>query len=157
MTHRVRRTVLRPPPHVLGTFLLHCSHHSSCYFKFTILVLIPVWYYCSLYSCWLLFVCFLIRNYVQFLIKMQSFSRSYLFHERLMLKQKWKCTGRKLRVLLLWIDTVTKTTFKRMTFDWGWLTGSEVQSIIIKVRTWQYPGKHGIGKAESSASSSKGC
>jgi hypothetical protein len=28
---------------------------------------------------------------------------------------------------------MTKTTLIRTTFNWGWLTGSEVQSIIIKV------------------------
>jgi hypothetical protein len=27
---------------------------------------------------------------------------------------------------------MTKATFIRTTFNWGWLTGSEVQSIIIK-------------------------
>jgi len=31
----------------------------------------------------------------------------------------------------------------RTTFNWGWLTGSEVQSIIIKAGTWQHPGRHG--------------
>jgi hypothetical protein len=36
-------------------------------------------------------------------------------------------------------------------------TGSEVQSIIIKVGAWQYPGRHGAGEAERSMSSSKGC
>ena len=36
-------------------------------------------------------------------------------------------------------------------------TGSEVQSIIIKAGTWQYPGRHGAGGAESSTSSSEGC
>jgi hypothetical protein len=39
----------------------------------------------------------------------------------------------------------------------GWLTGSEVQSIIIKVGAWQYPGSHGAGGVESSMSLSKGC
>ncbi|EDL07166.1 mCG1028420, partial [Mus musculus] len=42
-------------------------------------------------------------------------------------------------------------------FNWGWLTGSEVQSIIIKVGAWQHPGRHGAGRAESSTSSSEGC
>jgi hypothetical protein len=37
-----------------------------------------------------------------------------------------------LRVLLLWTDTMTKATLISTTFNWGWLTGSEVQSIIIK-------------------------
>jgi hypothetical protein len=36
-------------------------------------------------------------------------------------------------VLLLFIDIMTKTTLIRATFNWGWLIGSEVQSIIIKV------------------------
>jgi hypothetical protein len=40
--------------------------------------------------------------------------------------------------------------------NWGWLTGSEVQSIIIKVEAWQYPGRHGAGRAENSTSSTKG-
>jgi hypothetical protein len=46
---------------------------------------------------------------------------------------------------------------KNPTFNLGWFTGSEIQSIIIKVRTWQYPGRHGTGRTESSTSSSKGC
>jgi hypothetical protein len=41
--------------------------------------------------------------------------------------------------------------------NWGWLTGLEVQSIIIKVGTWQHPGRHGAGEDESSPSSSEGC
>ena len=32
------------------------------------------------------------------------------------------------------------------------LTGSEVQSINIKVETWQLPGRHGAGGAECTAS-----
>jgi hypothetical protein len=50
---------------------------------------------------------------------------------------------------------MTEATFIRTTFNWGWLTGSEVQSIIIKARTWQWPGKHGVSRAESSTSSSE--
>jgi hypothetical protein len=46
---------------------------------------------------------------------------------------------------------------KKTIFHWGWLTGSEVQSIIIKVGAWQYPDRHGTGGAESSMSSSKDC
>jgi hypothetical protein len=42
-----------------------------------------------------------------------------------------------LRALPLCIDTMTKATVVRRTFNRGWLTGSEVQSIIIKV------GEHG--------------
>jgi hypothetical protein len=40
-------------------------------------------------------------------------------------------------------------------FNWSWLTGSKIQSIIIKVGTWQHPGRHGAGGAESSTSFSK--
>jgi hypothetical protein len=61
------------------------------------------------------------------------------------------------RVLLLWTDTMTKATLIRTTFNWGWLTASEVQSIIIKAGAWQHPGRHGVGGAESSKSSSEGC
>ena len=35
-------------------------------------------------------------------------------------------------------------------------TGSEVQSIISKAGAWQYPGRLGAGRAESSTFSSKG-
>jgi PhoPQ-activated pathogenicity-related protein len=38
-----------------------------------------------------------------------------------------------LRVYLLGTETMTKATFIRTTFNWGWFTGSEAQSIIIKV------------------------
>jgi hypothetical protein len=31
--------------------------------------------------------------------------------------------------------------------NWGWLTGSEVQS-IIKARAWQHPGWYGTGREE---------
>jgi hypothetical protein len=40
------------------------------------------------------------------------------------------------RVSLLLMDTMTKATLIRTTFNWGWLTGSEVQSIIIKMEAW---------------------
>jgi hypothetical protein len=52
---------------------------------------------------------------------------------------------------------MTKATLIRTTFNWGWLTGSEVQSIIIKAETWQYLGRHGTGGAESSTTLSEGC
>jgi hypothetical protein len=52
---------------------------------------------------------------------------------------------------------MTKASLIKTTFNWGWLTGSEVQSIIIKVGAWQHPGRHGAGGAESSMFSSKGC
>jgi hypothetical protein len=51
---------------------------------------------------------------------------------------------------------MTKTTLIRTTFNWGWLTVLEVQSIIIKVRAWQHPGRHGAG-VESFTFSSGGC
>jgi hypothetical protein len=43
---------------------------------------------------------------------------------------------------------MTKATLIRTIFNWGWLTGSEVQSIIIKMGTWQSPSSHGAGGAE---------
>jgi hypothetical protein len=52
---------------------------------------------------------------------------------------------------------MTKATLIRTTFHWGWLTGSEVQSIIIRAGTWQHPGRHGAGGTESSTSSSEAC
>jgi hypothetical protein len=52
---------------------------------------------------------------------------------------------------------MAKPTLIRTTFNWGWLTGSEVQFIIIKEGTWQHPGRHSAGGAESSTSSSEGC
>ena len=65
------------------------------------------------------------------------------------------CMLSKFGFQLLWTDTMTKATLIR-TSNWGWLTGSEVQSIITKVRAWQCPGRHGTGRAESSTSSSEG-
>ena len=52
---------------------------------------------------------------------------------------------------------MTKATLIRTAFNWGWLAGSEVQSIIIKAGTWQGPGRHSSGDAESSTSSPEGC
>jgi hypothetical protein len=52
---------------------------------------------------------------------------------------------------------MTNANLIRTTFNWGWLTGSEVQSIIIKEGAWQHPGRHGAGRDESSPSSSAGC
>jgi hypothetical protein len=43
---------------------------------------------------------------------------------------------------------VTKATLSRTTFNWGWLTGSEVQSIFIKAGAWWRPGRHGAGGEE---------
>jgi hypothetical protein len=48
---------------------------------------------------------------------------------------------------------MTMATLVWTKFNWGWLTGSEVQSIISKMGTWQLPGRHGAGGAESSTSS----
>jgi hypothetical protein len=52
---------------------------------------------------------------------------------------------------------MTKATLIRSTSNWAWLTGSEVQSTIIKAGTWQHPGRPGAGGAESSTASSEGC
>jgi hypothetical protein len=53
---------------------------------------------------------------------------------------------------------MTKATLIGTTFNWGWLTGSEVQSIIIVAGAWQSPGRYDAGGAdESSTSSSEGC
>jgi hypothetical protein len=49
---------------------------------------------------------------------------------------------------------MTKVTLKRTTFDWGWFTGSEVQSSIIKTKARQHSGRCGAGRAESSTSPS---
>jgi hypothetical protein len=61
------------------------------------------------------------------------------------------------RVLLLRTDTMTEASLRRITFNWGWLTSSEVQSVIIKVGAWQHLGRYGEDRAESSTSSSEGC
>jgi hypothetical protein len=50
---------------------------------------------------------------------------------------------------------MTKATLVKTTFNWGWLTDSEVQSTIIKEGAWQHPGRHGADRAESSTSSSE--
>jgi hypothetical protein len=50
-----------------------------------------------------------------------------------------------------------KATLIKTTFNWVWLTGSEVQSIIIKSGTWQHPGRYGAGGGESCTSSSEDC
>jgi hypothetical protein len=49
-----------------------------------------------------------------------------------------------------------KATLVKTKFNWDWLEGSEVQSIIIKAGAWQHPGSHGTEGAESSTSSSEG-
>jgi hypothetical protein len=49
-----------------------------------------------------------------------------------------------------------KATLMRTTFNWGWLTGSEVHYIIIKAEAWQCQSRHGTGGAESSTSYSEG-
>jgi hypothetical protein len=51
---------------------------------------------------------------------------------------------------------MAKASLIRTTFNWDWLTGLEVQSIIIKVGAWQHPGRNDAGEAESSTSSSEG-
>jgi hypothetical protein len=52
---------------------------------------------------------------------------------------------------------MTKAALIRTTFNWGWLTGSEIQFIIIKAGAWQCPGRHDAGGAESSIFPSEGC
>ena len=49
---------------------------------------------------------------------------------------------------------MTKATLIMTTFNWGWLIGSEVHSIITKVKTWQYTHRYGSGGAETSTYSS---
>ena len=49
---------------------------------------------------------------------------------------------------------MAKATLLRTTFNWGWLTGSKIQS-IIKAGICQHPGRHGAGRAESSISYSE--
>ena len=52
---------------------------------------------------------------------------------------------------------MTKATLTKTVFTWGWLTDSEVQSIIMKVEVWQCPGRHGARDgAKSSTSCSEG-
>jgi hypothetical protein len=51
---------------------------------------------------------------------------------------------------------MTKATLISTTFNWGRLTGSEVQSMIIKAGMRQHPGRHGAGGDKSSTSSSEG-
>jgi hypothetical protein len=51
---------------------------------------------------------------------------------------------------------MTKASLIRITFNWGWLTGSEVQSIIFKAEAWQRLGRCKARGPESSTSSSKG-
>jgi hypothetical protein len=43
---------------------------------------------------------------------------------------------------------MTKATLIKATFNWGWLIGSEVQSIIFKVGALQNPVRHGAGGSE---------
>jgi hypothetical protein len=53
---------------------------------------------------------------------------------------------------------MTNATLIKTTLNWGWLTSSEVQSVIIKAEeTWQHSGRHGARGAESFTSSSEGC
>jgi hypothetical protein len=37
---------------------------------------------------------------------------------------------------------MTKASLIRTAFRWGWLSGPEVQSIILKEAAWQHPGRH---------------
>jgi hypothetical protein len=51
---------------------------------------------------------------------------------------------------------MANTMLIRARFNQAKLTDSEIQSIIIKVRTWQHPGTHGVGGAEHSTLCSEG-
>jgi hypothetical protein len=42
-------------------------------------------------------------------------------------------------------------------FNCGWLTGSEIQSSIIKAGTWQHPDRSGAGEYKSSTLSFESC
>lgn len=42
-------------------------------------------------------------------------------------------------------DTITKAMLIRTTFNWVWLTGSEIQSNLIKMGAWPHPSRHGPG------------
>jgi hypothetical protein len=44
---------------------------------------------------------------------------------------------------------MAKATLIRTAFNWGWLAGSKVQSIIIKAGAWQCPCRHEAGGANS--------
>jgi hypothetical protein len=55
------------------------------------------------------------------------------------------------------LELETKHPLIITTFNWGWLAGSEVQSIIIKMGTLQPPSRHGAGRAKRFPSSSEGC
>jgi hypothetical protein len=50
---------------------------------------------------------------------------------------------------------MTKAYLTR-TFNWSWLTGSEVQTIIVNPGPLQNQYRHGAGGAENPTSSSKG-
>ena len=52
---------------------------------------------------------------------------------------------------------MTKATLIRTMFNWSWLIDLVVQSIIIKVGTWQHLARHGAAGAESPTSSFEGC
>jgi len=47
---------------------------------------------------------------------------------------------------------MTKATLMRTTFNWGWLTGSKVQSITIKEEARKHPGRYEAGEAENPTS-----
>jgi hypothetical protein len=53
------------------------------------------------------------------------------------------------------IDTMTKVTLIRTTFNWGRLTIQRFSPLSSWQEAWQHPGRQGAGTAESSISSSK--
>jgi hypothetical protein len=46
---------------------------------------------------------------------------------------------------------MVKGTLIRTTFNLGWITGSDIQSIMSKARAWQHPGRDGAGRSENSS------
>jgi hypothetical protein len=69
-------------------------------------------------------------EFLSFFLSSQNFKKIKMTDSQK--NHKYGIVGVLVKVLLLCRDTMTKTTLIRTTFNWGWLTGSEVQSIIIK-------------------------
>jgi hypothetical protein len=53
-------------------------------------------------------------------------------------------------LFFLWGCKGQEATLIRTTFNWSWLTGSEIQSIILKGGAQKHSGSHGAGGAETS-------
>jgi hypothetical protein len=50
---------------------------------------------------------------------------------------------------------MTNATLIRATFNWGWLQVKKFGPLLSRQEAWQYPGRHGVGGAESSTSDPK--